>query len=454
MKMTWHSSACVSYESEGTKVLFDPWLESKAFLGSWGQWPPAEETKLNILDVKFQYLVYTHFHSDHFDQKFLSLYLKTMNALNHKPIILIAENSWVQLSTSIKNIAKDRAEIKVLDSGQKYHLNSKGFSISLFCSDHCDPIACGKSIPCFSKHPKFRAIDSVALLEDEHAKIANFNDAVSSNLDLHLQKMGVKVDLIMGVFSAAGSFPQCQLGLSQSEIDLAKNNFIQNALTRLITASDRLAAKYIFPFAGQYILVGEKANLNDDRAVISADKAGAKLSSMTDKNVLTLNTNESIEFFRGEVASVGKQYQEPSNIIREKYLNMYFNEKYFYQRRNSEDIDLGELESHLEIASNKINKMLTQNLNYSISLRAINSDFRWDLNFQENLDWGKNLVSLDNYCEIYLDLRLLEGCVRKSNSYSGFTSMHWNQAHIGSHLQFKQSSYSAPAHYLLNFLHT
>ena len=452
--MTWHSSACVSYESKGTQVLFDPWLESKAFLGSWSQWPPAQETKRDILNIKFDYLVYTHFHSDHYDQKFLSLYLKAMDDINHKPIILVAENSWVQLSTSLLNIAKHRAEVRVLKSGQKMDLNSNGFKMTLFCSDHCDPIACGKVIPCFSNHPKFRAIDSVALLEDEHSKIANFNDAVSSNLDIHLEKLGIKVDLVMGVFSGAGSFPQCQLDLTQIEIASLKTNFVTNALKRLALTAERLDAKYIFPFAGQYILIGGKAKLNEDRAVITAAQAKDNLVEFTDKQIISLNSKESVEFYKGEVSAIGKPYIEPTEHFRNNYLQEYENEKYFYEKRDLESINILELEKNLEIASKKISKDLSDDLNYSISLRSINSDFRWDLNFQKHLKWGKELTQLENYCEIYLDLRLLDGCVRKSSSYGGFTSMHWNQAHIGSHLQFKQSSYNASAHYLLNFLHT
>jgi UDP-MurNAc hydroxylase len=454
MKMTWHSSACVSYESKGTRVLFDPWLESKAFLGSWSQWPPAENTKENILAIKFDYLIYTHFHSDHFDQKFLSLYLKAMVDFNHKPIILVAESSWVQLSGSILNIAKDRAEVRVLKSGQKMNLNSDGFAVSLFCSDHCDPLSCGKVIPCFSNNPKFRAIDSVALIEDKQTRIANFNDAVSSNLDIHLEKLGIKVDLVMGVFSAAGSFPQCQLDLSQTEITALKTNFIANALKRLSLTADRLGAKFIFPFAGQYILIGDKSKLNENRAVITAAEAKIKLMELTDKQVISLNPNESIEFYKGEISSMGQPYIEPSEYFRNNYLKGYENEKYFYEKRDLESIDLHDLGKNLEIASRKISKNLFEDLNYTISLRATNSDFRWDLNFQKNLNWGRGLDQLENYCEIYLDLRLLDGCVRKSSSYGGFTSMHWNQAHIGSHLKFKQSNYNATAHYLLNFLHT
>jgi hypothetical protein len=377
-----------------------------------------------------------------------------MEQINHKPMILVAENSWIQLSTSIINIAKDRAEIRVLKSGEKLSLNSKEFSITLFCSDHCDPIACGKAIPCFSNHPKFRAIDSVALLEDQQSRIANFNDAVSSNLDTHLQKMGIKVDTVMGVFSAAGSFPQCQIGLNQGQVDLAKDGFVTNALKRLVLVADRLSAKYIFPFAGQYVLIGDKAKLNENRAVITAAEAKDKLVKLTDKQVISLNPNESVEFHMGEISSIGNPYIEPTEQFRNNYLKEYENEKYFYEKRDLEAIDLLQLEKNLEIASKKISKDLFEDLNYTISLRTTNSDFRWDLNFHKDLQWGKELNQLENYCEIYLDLRLLDGCIRKSSSYGGFTSMHWNQAHIGSHLQFKQSSYNATAHYLLNFLHT
>jgi predicted metallo-beta-lactamase superfamily hydrolase len=195
MRLTWHSSACFSVESNDTRVLFDPWLESYAFLGSWAQWPPVKDTKEIIQGTKYEYIVYTHFHSDHFDARFLSAYLKTMKLINHKPTILVAENSWNQLSNSIMNIAGESANVKRIQSGEKFELNSKNFSITLYCSDHCEPVLCGKSIPCFSNNPKFRSIDSVALIEDATSSIINFNDAISSNLDVHLQKMGKRADL-------------------------------------------------------------------------------------------------------------------------------------------------------------------------------------------------------------------------------------------------------------------
>jgi hypothetical protein len=270
--------------------------------------------------------------------------------------------------------------------------------------------------------------------------------------------MGIQVDLVMGVFAAADSFPQFQIDLTQTLINLAKVNFIDGALKRLVLLSERLKAKYIFPFAGQYILIGEKANLNENRAVIPVDQASLKLNSLTDKTIITLNTNESVELYLGEISSIGNNYVEPAKIIKYSFLHQYRDVEYFYEKRDTSKIDLKKLEVDLEVASNKLSNMMMntigQNLNYSISIRAKNSDFRWNLNFYENLKWGKHIMPIENSCEIYLDLRLLEGCVRRKHSFSGFTSMHWNQAHIGSRLLFKQNNYNATAHYLLNFLHT
>lgn len=454
MKLTWHSSACFTVESNDTRVLFDPWLESHAFLGSWAQWPPVKNTREIVLNTKYEYIVYTHFHSDHFDSKFLSSYLKAVKPLNHKPTILVAENSWNQLARSITNIAGNSANVKQIPSGEKFGLNSKDFSITLYCSDHCDPKLCGKSIGCFSNNSKFRSIDSVALIEDSKSSIINFNDAVSSNLDVHLKKMGKKADLVMGVFSAAGSFPQCQANFTAKDIEIAKENFIEGALQRLTIAAERLGSKYIFPFAGQYILVGNLSKLNKDRAVLPVSSAKIRLSKLTDKTILTLNPNENFTLVKGEISSLGAEYIEPPDGVMKEYLCQNLQSKYFYEQRKIESVDLKLLEQNLELASKKISKIYENNLDYSVLITDKGSDFRWTLNFGRDLTWGKDLPRFTNYSEIVMDLRLLDGCIKKKPNYNGFTSMHWNQAHIGSHLMFHQTEYSAKAHYLLNFLHT
>jgi UDP-MurNAc hydroxylase len=456
MKMTWHSSACVSFESSGTKLLFDPWLRSPAFLGSWHQWPPPEHAHHRVLDTKFDFIVYTHFHSDHFDPAFLKEYLDKWSMYGHKPTILLAKNNWNQLQNSILNVSRGRAHVVLMDSARTFTLNTNGFEITSFVSDFCDPISCGKLIPCFSNNDSFRTIDSVAVLKDSDFSVVNFNDAISTNIDQHLQLLGVKADLVMGVFGAAGSFPQCMSNFSPWDKNAEKQKFIKKALLRLVEASDRLHSKYIFPFAGQYLLGGELSSLNDDRALIPANKAKEMLEEITHKEILTLATNQSAEFRSSEVASLGSEYIEPDSEVLRSYLNSK-NIPYFYQKRAAEDVDVLLLYENLEKASARIAQryLYLTKVDYSISIRTINSEVEWYLNFGEELSFGKKLQrTSDRYSQISMDLRLLDGVLKRKSTYKGFTSMHWNQAHIGSHLIFDQNEYESSAHYLLNFMHT
>ena len=454
MKMTWHSSACVSFESSETKVLFDPWLKSSAYLGSWHQWPPAKDSFDACLATKYDFIVYTHFHSDHWDPQFLKEYLNIWRGRGHFPVILLAKNSWGQLAKSIRDIMRDDAKVVLMDSGKPYSLNNRGFKITTWVSDFCDPIACGKQIPCFSANPASRAIDSVALVEDDGFSVLNLNDAVASHIDIHLQNIGVRADLVMGVFAAAGSFPQCMSNFSAERKGVEKEAFLKSAMERLVTAGDRLKAKYLFPFAGQYILGGRLAALNSERAIIPASVARDQIQNLTSMKVFTLNTNESITTSRDEIVQIGISYSEPNNETMSTYLEQK-NTQYTYELRDLEKVNIEKLFENIEIASLKLAKMYgsLQKFNYSIRIKAINSDFNWSLDFGKELKYGKSQNLQSDHSEILLDLRLLDGCLRRKSGYEGFTSMHWNQAHIGSHLTFNQTAYNGPAHYLLNFLH-
>jgi UDP-MurNAc hydroxylase len=454
MKMTWHSSACVSFESSETKILFDPWLKGSAFLGSWQQWPPAEDALAICLETKYDYIVYTHFHSDHWDPKFLREYLNIWSKRGHNPQILIAKNTWIQLAKSVGSIARDDAKIVLLESGKTFSLNNNGFQLTTWVTDFCDPITCGKLLPCFSPDPAFRAIDSAALIEDEDASVVNLNDGVASGLDSYLQKIGIRADLVMGVFSAAGSFPQCMSNLSSERKKVEKENFLTGAMSRLVLAAERLNAKYIFPFAGQYILSGTLSSLNSERAVIPVSDARDLIQNMTDIQTFTLNSNKCSTFKRGEIIEVGDGYLEPNKKLMSSYLDAS-NRQYAYELRPIEKVNLLQLFENLEAASSKLAVMYKkmEKFDYSIQINAKDTDFFWNLEFGRELSFGSFKTSQVDHSKITLDLRLLDGCVRRKGGYEGFTAMHWNQAHIGSHLRFDQTKYNPAAHYLLNFLH-
>ncbi len=454
MKLKRYSSACVSISSSNTNLIFDPWLISTAFLGSWQQWPPPEQALENALETKFDYIVYTHFHSDHWDPIFLKKYLEIWSKRGHKPRILLPKTHWIQLHKSVSDIARDHADVILIDSANAIALNDKGFELTFWVSDFCDPKSCGKLIPCPPQNEFQRALDSVTLIKDADFSIMNLNDAVSTNIDLHLQKLGITANLVMGVFGAAGSFPQCMSNYSQDAKDFEKKRFINSALDRLVVAAERLQASYIFPFAGEYVLSGSLANLNSNRAIEPVSSAASSLRNKTDKEIITLATNEECVFEKGELRSVGHPYIEPSSEVLHSYL-VAKNAPYPYQLRPVDKVDVNEVYKNLELASLRISEKYRRmkKTSYTIKIETLNQEVSWQLNFGESLEFGRDSAILDNFSKVAIDLRLLDGCIRRTRDYKGFTSMHWNQAHIGSHLSFNQNTYDSTGHYLLNFLH-
>ena len=167
---------------------------------------------------------------------------------------MLAKHTRGQLANSIANVARDNAQIVLVESGRPYQLNNSVFDITTWLSDYCDPLIWGKQLPCFSPNPFSRAIDSVSLIADDNFSASNLNDAVSSNLDTYLHKVEIRADLVMGVFSAAGSLPQCMSNFSPTQKCDEKEIFLDNSMERLARAGNELKAKYKFSFSGKYIL--------------------------------------------------------------------------------------------------------------------------------------------------------------------------------------------------------
>ena len=118
MQLTWHSSACISFTKNFSKILFDPWLSDSAFLGSWRPWPDPTSAKNNVISQDFDFIIYTHFHSDHYDSKFLKEYFNFNKKRLENTEILIVESVWSQLEFSIRNLIKG-IRVRVISSGQR-----------------------------------------------------------------------------------------------------------------------------------------------------------------------------------------------------------------------------------------------------------------------------------------------------------------------------------------------
>jgi len=65
-----------------------------------------------------------------------------------------------------------------------------------------------------------------------------------------------------------------------------------------------------------------------------------------------------------------------------------------------------------------------------------------------------DLINLPNTTSLTFDPRLLKRIITRAQGYKGFTQYHFNQAEIGSHIQWSRNGPYNPVSSLLNFMQT
>ncbi len=266
MRFQYIMSAAMVMESEGTKVLCDPWLSDGIYYGSWFHYPPIKYSAADFQDIDYIYL--SHVHPDHFDAASLSEFPKDV------PIIIL-DYALKFLKQNIEKLGfKQIIEIK---SGDTFEFGN-GFQVEIVASHFCDPDACGKMFACdrwLTPDKRSQGIDSVAVFADSEHVVVNHNDAPYFPMvcDLILSKYP-KIDVNMGVYAGAGSYPQCFDNLSDAEKLVEAENKKLQFIQMLEKYTRHLGSRYVFPFAGQYLLGGKLSNLNDYRGVADISEVG------------------------------------------------------------------------------------------------------------------------------------------------------------------------------------
>ncbi len=82
MKIRYIKSSCVSVESNGVKILTDPWLVDGEYYGSWCHYPPLDVDNEYLASIDYIYI--SHIHPDHFSRNSLEILNKTIPVLIHQ----------------------------------------------------------------------------------------------------------------------------------------------------------------------------------------------------------------------------------------------------------------------------------------------------------------------------------------------------------------------------------
>lgn len=451
MKVQWFRSATVSISSNsGAKILCDPWITDGAFIGSWFHFPPLEGFEFDYLaNEKWDAIYISHLHADHFDRKLVSAIARN----NPDCIAIVPKFKHDWLARAVENCGFDDSRLLELEDGNTYKI--KDIDVTVFRADACNPAICGVQIPCHSENPRETSIDSVALFAGDKQRILNANDALAVSTVERLWPIIGKIDLLLGHYGGAGPFPQSFINLTPEAKKESAERTANAFVSRLIRSAESVSARYVMPYAGQYLLGGNLTELNDFRSVMPLSKVLDLIK--TSSKVLPVSIAP-FAIFDLEVGRATEEWREPSHLAIEAYKERIKSKLFPYQLREEkwENSDLDVFNALTAVADEYL-KRVRNGSKLSFHSYVIKSELSTAtlnlLGNEANVRSNHDVLNA-SYTELEFDSRLLKRLILRKPNYQGFTQFHFNQAEIGSHIKWSRTGEYDESSSLLNFMQT
>ena len=447
MQLTYLSSAAVLIKDQDSSILCDPWFIDGEYYGSWCHYPPCtiKLDELNNVDGIF----ITHIHPDHFS-------VKTLEKMNKQIPIFIHKFQYNFLKKSIENLGFNVIEV---EHNKRVNIK-KNLHIRILASDNCDPRLCFKYFGCGIAEKVFGSttLDTLCVIDNGDEVIVNTNDCpfpIAEDSALKIKNCYKKINFLLLGYSSASGYPQC-FNLSNEELEKSKKEIVQKYLSQGESYINLFKPNYYMPFAGRYVLGGKKSTLEKDRAKIDLEDALKYFqnSSVIQQKLhkgLILNQNASFDITTGELDT---KYVPIGNEEKIRYIeNELTKRKYDYEDDNIPTLNnflelipkcyerFESKRKQLSFSSNT--KVLIQLPENNILLITVNGKGFTIIPLNE-------LNKINEFLMIKTDYRLLLRLL------SGPKFAHWNNAEIGSHLEFIRNPniYERGLFYCLNFFHS
>ena len=426
MKVTYLSSAAIVVETENASLLCDPWLVDGAFEGSWAHYPPLPYDPEDFDEVDYIYI--SHIHPDHFDPN-------TLGRMDSDIPVLIHDYRWDYLKDEIEALGFDAIE---LDHNSRTHLVGD-LHINILAADACDPELCGNYFGCswVDGSPELGStqVDSLAAIDDGEYTVVNMNDCPYPMVERSMRQVKEgygDIDLVCHQYSAAQFYPQCMRDYTHEEKLEAREEVIlekHELATEFIEIFD---PDYYMPFAGEYVLAGDLAPLNQYTANpprIEALRWFEDHVDPDDHQCVFLNTGEYLDL---ESGTVSKPYEPIDQKQKRQYIDDVLSKRTFtYQRDSMPDPET--LRERIPAAYENFedNRQTIEYETDTTALISLTGEEYIELTFEgDGYDFvsSPDLSRYDGYVKFDLDPRLLDRLLQ------GPEEVHWADAKIGSHL--------------------
>ena len=419
MKLRFIYSACVVIESEEVTLCCDPWFTNGIFDGSWYQYPPLDKDPIDLIgEVDVIYI--SHLHPDHFDPGFLKMYLNRYP----KTQIIIGDTSPPYFSIMMQAQGIQSSILSQTEFGEtKLHI----FTSNAHEGQHED-------------------IDTALVISRGDLSIVNLND---NTFDQML------IDKILSVcpsgqptlallpYSSAGPYPQTYAFETKEQLKGEALRMRQYELDQYNHFVQALKPIRAMPFAGQYVLVGPLARLNDFRSVPDATEV---LLHNDNSIVLADGGDAFIDLKNLSTSETRLEPYKPEDM--DKFLKNINFDGYAYE--NELRFTEGRHIPLLSLTKSAYNKAIKDTLvkeSYWLCLKPLGWDkyIAFDISNENEIKVLEAVSDLKPRLEIFIDQRYLFGLLTRL--------YHWDNAGIGSHYQAKRVPNDAYKREVYGFLH-
>jgi UDP-MurNAc hydroxylase len=409
MKITHFNNSFISVNSQGDRIVCDPWV-GKANASGWQSFPEFSDTALreHLADVRWVYL--SHIHDDHFHPETL----KACGLLDREFIIKRFQSPV--LRERLKRLGVTR-----IHEVDPFTVKQFGpFELSIFPQmtsnssgleddvnyDLDTSIAIRADGTVF-----FNQVDNPLSMQD----ITSIRDYIFENFE--------SIDVACIKSGAASEYPHLFLGIDQA---VEKRRIIEQSLHALSDWLQVLKPKYYFPAGGTYLIPGPLAVFNDNIAqpdfnLISKFINASGLSIQA----LSLEGGNFIELTAGKKVGIKGSSLTPIQANRQAAIEMHQFDSYEYATLEAPAIH--ELVKLLDSASeNWVKKITTHRLNIHQIIRF--KIYHQLLNKNAGPDTSKLLSeyklsqhdqSIEGELVIHIDHRALFSCLTRRNVWNG-----------------------------------
>tara|TARA_B100002052_G_scaffold56578_1_gene49790 strand:+ start:10321 stop:11655 length:1335 start_codon:yes stop_codon:yes gene_type:complete len=443
MKITHIASATVLIEYQQTKILTDPWLLGEPYYGSWTHYPEINVDWDMFNDVDYIYI--SHIHPDHMSKE-------TLDKI--KPEIPILVHSYEEKFVK-NNLERWGRKVIELGHGEEFDCGD-GLNIKIYAADNCNPELCYKFFGCGKMEGKMGStgIDTLCVIENGKHVILNVNDcplSLSTNTINKVLEDHSVIDLLLVGYAGAGSYPQCWECYSDEEklnkYGPKKKKYFLNSGKGFI---DSIRPKHYMPFAGTYTLRGKFAKLEKLRVVPELqDALEFYQKECSFSNGILLNSMEYFDLDSGYLSSEYKPIDYDKKI---EYVENVLS-KFAYDYESDEDVSLDQILELVEASFERYDRK-RQELNFNTPTNIyiyLPEEKMLKISCSGN---GYEIIDRKDfndqrYVTYRLDYKLLFRILR------GPKYAHWNNAEIGSHIQFtrKPEEYERALYFSMNYFH-